>query len=73
MRLWPNTWEPRSISLRCSPITTSTRFEIIADGRWVYRKAYDLAIKAIGEPKSEQHPTALHGIADALVRPWANE
>ena len=47
--------------------------EIIAGGRAVHRKAHDLAIEAIGKPKSEQHPTALHGIADALIRPWANE
>ncbi|SEB72706.1 hypothetical protein SAMN05216178_2023 [Pseudomonas saponiphila] len=47
--------------------------EVIADGRRVHRNAYDLAIAAIGQPKDEQHPTALHGIADSLIRPWANE
>ncbi|MGR4041533.1 hypothetical protein [Pseudomonas sp. 910_21] len=46
--------------------------EVIADGRRIHRKAYDLAIEAIGNPKDE-HPTVLHGIADSLIRPWANE
>lgn len=47
--------------------------EVIADGRRIHRRAYDLAIDAIGKPKDGQHPTALHGIADSLIRPWANE
>jgi len=47
--------------------------EVIADGRRVHGKAYDLALKALGEPKSEHHPTALHDVAEALIRPHANE
>ncbi|MGP0014306.1 hypothetical protein [Pseudomonas sp.] len=47
--------------------------EVIADGRRVHGKAYDLALKALGEPKCEHHPTALHDVAEALIRPHANE
>ncbi|MBA6133264.1 hypothetical protein V9385_15665 [Pseudomonas juntendi] len=46
--------------------------EIIADGRGVHRKAYDLAVEAVGQSKSSR-PTALHDVAEALIRPWAQE
>ena len=45
---------------------------IIADGRHVHGTAYDLAIEAIGQPK-DKHPTALHDVAESLIRPRANE
>ena len=28
---------------------------------------------ALGAPKAKHHPTALHDVADALIRPWAND
>ncbi|HCV37543.1 MAG TPA: hypothetical protein DGQ94_02215 [Pseudomonas sp.] len=46
--------------------------EIIADGRGVHRKAYDLAVEAVGQSK-DGRPTALHDVAEALIRPWAKE
>jgi len=46
--------------------------EIIADGRRSHGKAYDLACEALGQSKSS-HPTALHDVAEGLIRPWANE
>ena len=47
--------------------------EIVAGGRRVHGKAYDLACSALGAPKAKLHPTALHDVAEALIRPWANE
>lgn len=48
--------------------------EIIADGRRVRGKAHDLTIEALGQPADKQrHPTVLHQIAEALIRPCANE
>ncbi|MCO7566404.1 hypothetical protein NJI34_28470 [Pseudomonas sp. S 311-6] len=46
--------------------------EIIADGRGIHRKAYDLAVEAVGQSKYGR-PTALHDVAEALIRPWAKE
>lgn len=46
--------------------------EIIADGRGVHRKAYDLAVEAVGQSKTGR-PTALHDVAEGLIRPWAQE
>ena len=46
--------------------------EIVAGGRRVHGKAYDLACSALGTPKAKHHPTALHDVAEALLRPWAN-
>lgn len=47
--------------------------EIVADGRRIHGNAYDLACKALGQPKAKHHPTALHDVAEALIRPYANE
>ena len=47
--------------------------EIVAGGRRVHGKAYDLACSALGAPKAKHHPTALHDVAEALIRPHANE
>ena len=47
--------------------------EIVADGRRIHGNAYDLACKALGQPKAKHHPTALHDVAEALIRPHANE
>ena len=47
--------------------------EIVAGGRRVHGKAYDLACSALGAPKVKHHPTALHDVAEALIRPWAND
>ena len=47
--------------------------EIVAGGRRVYGTAYDLACSALGTPKVKHHPTALHDVAEALIRPWAND
>ena len=46
--------------------------EIVAGGRRFHGKAYDLACSALGTPKDKHHPTALHDVAEALIRPWAN-
>ena len=46
--------------------------EIVAGGRRVHGKAYDLACSALGTPKAKHHPTALHDVAETLIRPWAN-
>jgi len=47
--------------------------EIVAGGRRVHGKAYELACYALGAPRTKHHPTALHDVAEALIRPWANE
>lgn len=47
--------------------------EIIADWRCIHGKVYDLACAALGPAKSRQHPTALHDLAESLIRPRANE
>ena len=47
--------------------------EIVAGGRRAHGKAYDLACSALGAPKVRHHPTALHDVAEALIRPWAND
>ena len=46
--------------------------EVVADGRRTHGKAYDLACEALGQSK-HGHPTALHDIAEALIKPWASE
>ena len=46
--------------------------EIIADWRCIHGKVYDLACSALGPAKSRQHPTALHDLAESLIRPRAN-
>lgn len=46
--------------------------EIVAGGRRIHGKTYDLACSALGTPKAKHHPTALHDVADTLIRPWAN-
>lgn len=46
---------------------------IIADGRRVNGAAYDLACEALGLPRGKYSPTALHDVAEALIRPHANE
>ena len=45
---------------------------VIADGRRSHGAIYDLAIEAIGRPIGT-HPTALHDVAEALIKPHANE
>jgi|SRR5471030_839547 len=45
---------------------------VIADGRRAHGTAYDLAIEALGQPRGNR-PTALHDVAEALIRPHANE
>jgi hypothetical protein len=47
--------------------------EVVADGRRIHGKAFDLACQALGKPKNTLHPTALHDVAEALIRPHANE
>ena len=47
--------------------------EIVAGGRCIHGKVYDLACTALGPAKSRQHPTALHDLAESLIRPRANE
>ena len=46
--------------------------EIVAGGRRVHGKAYGLACSALGTAKVKHHPTALHDVAESLIRPWAN-
>lgn len=46
--------------------------EIVADGRRAHGTAYDLACEALGQSK-QGHPTALHDVAESLIKPWANE
>lgn len=45
--------------------------EILAGDRSINRKIYDLAIAAVGLPVTKRDRTALHGIAEALIRPHA--
>ncbi|APC14587.1 hypothetical protein BLL42_02125 [Pseudomonas frederiksbergensis] len=79
--LWEALAEHLGAQEHIAPLLTDNReypiehllCEIVADGRRIHRKAYDLAIEALGQPKNKQHPTALHDIAEALIRPWANE
>ncbi|WP_053152114.1 hypothetical protein [Pseudomonas protegens] len=78
--LWEALAEHLGAQEHIAPLLTDNReypieqmiCEIIADGRSIHRKAYDLACKAIG-PSSQGHPTGLHDVAEALIRPWANE
>ena len=78
--LWEALAEHLGAQQHIAPLLTDNReypierllCEIVADGRRVHGKAYDLAIEAIGKPKGK-HPTALHDVAEALIRPHANE
>ena len=47
--------------------------EIVAGGRRIHGTAHDLACEALGQSKDGFHPTALHDVAEALIRPHANE
>ncbi|NWD74817.1 hypothetical protein HX890_11945 [Pseudomonas gingeri] len=79
--LWEALAEHLGAQEHIAPLLTDNReypieqmiCEVIADGRRVHGKAYDLAVEALGKPKGEHHPTALHDVAEALIRPWANE
>lgn len=78
--LWEALAEHLSAQEHIAPLLTDNReypierllCEIVADGRRVHGKAYDLVIEAVGQPKGK-HPTALHDVAEALIRPHANE
>lgn len=78
--LWEALAEHLGAQEHIAPLLTDNReypieqmiCEIIADGRRVHGKAYDLACEALGQSKVG-HPTALHDVAEALIRPWANE
>ena len=78
--LWEALAEHLGAQEQIAPLLTDNReypierllCEIVADGRRVQGKAYDLAIEAVGKPKGK-HTTALHDVAEALIRPHANE
>ena len=78
--LWEALAEHLGAQEHIAPLLTDNReypiermiCEVIADGRRVHGKAYDLAIEAVGRPKGK-HPTALHDVAEALIRPHSNE
>ncbi|KQV21065.1 hypothetical protein ASC74_18595 [Pseudomonas sp. Root329] len=78
--LWEALAEHLDAQEHIAPLLTDNReypierllCEIVADGRRVHGVAYDLAIEALGQPKSTR-ATALHDVAEALIRPHANE
>ena len=78
--LWEALAEHLGAQEHIAPLLTDNReypierllCEIVADGRRVHGAAYDLTCEALGQPKGK-HPTALHDVADALIRPHANE
>lgn len=78
--LWEALAEHLGAQEHIAPLLTDNReypiermiCEIIADGRRAHGAIYDLAISAMGQPKGD-HPTALHDVAEALIRPHANE
>ena len=78
--LWEALAEHLGAQEHIAPLLTDNReypierllCEIVADGRRVHGAAYDLACEALGQPKGK-HPTALHDVAEALIRPHANE
>ena len=79
--LWEALAEHLGAQEHIAPLLTDNReypieqllCEIVADGRRIHGNAYDLACKALGHPKAKYHPTALHDVAEALIRPHANE
>ncbi|UZE14760.1 hypothetical protein [Pseudomonas sp. B21-053] len=78
--LWEALAEHLGAQEHIAPLLTDNReypierllCEIVADGRRVHGTAYDLAIEAMGQPKGNR-PTALHDVAEELIRPHANE
>ena len=78
--LWEALAEHLGAQEHIAPLLTDNReypierllCEIVADGRRVHGAAYNLTCEALGQPKGK-HPTALHDVADALIRPHANE
>jgi hypothetical protein len=78
--LWEALAEHLSAQEHIAPLLTDNREYpieqmiccVVADGRRAHGAAYDLAIKALGQPRSNR-PTALHDVAEALIRPHANE
>lgn len=79
--LWEALAEHMGAQEHIAPLLTDNReypiermiCEVIADGRRMHGRAYDLAIEALGKPKNENSPTALHEVAESLIRPYANE
>ena len=79
--MWEALAEHLGAQEHISPLLTDNReypieqllCEIVADGRRIHGNAYDLACKALGQPKAKYHPTALHDVAEALILPHANE
>lgn len=79
--LWEALAEHLGAQERIAPLLTDNREYpiermiccVVADGRRAYGAAYDLAIEALGQPKGKYQPTALHDVAEALIRPWAND
>ena len=79
--LWEALAEHLGAQEHIAPLLTGNRecpieqllCEIVADGRRIHGNAYDLVCKALGHPKAKYHPTALHDVAEALIRPHANE
>jgi hypothetical protein len=78
--LWEALAEHLGAQEHIAPLLTDSRVypierllcEIVADGRRAHGKAYDLTCEVLGQPKGK-HPTALHDVAEALIRPHANE
>ena len=78
--LWEALAEHLGAQEHIAPLLTDNReypierllCEIVADGRRVHGAAYNLTCEALGQPKGK-HPTALHDVAEALIRPHANE
>ena len=78
--LWEALAEHLGAQEHIAPLLTDNReypiermiCEVIADGRRARSLIYDLAIAALGQPKGN-HPTALHDVAETLIRPHANE
>ena len=81
LSLWEALAEHLSAQEHIAPLLTDKReypieqllCEIVAGGRRIYGTAYDLACGALGQPKAKHHPTALHDVAEALIRPHAND
>lgn len=78
--LWEALAEHLGAQEHIAPLLTDNReypiermiCEVIADGRRARSPIYDLAIAALGQPKGSR-PTALHDVAESLIRPHANE
>ena len=81
LSLWEALAEHLSAQEYIAPLLTDKReypieqllCEIVAGGRRIHGTAYDLACGALGQPKAKHHPTALHDVAEALIRPHAND